>query len=362
MFADVPYDVPGSQPSNGRIYKHRDLAQRMLGRTLLPGECVIRKDGNFYNYSYDNLMVFKTVGCVRRWNSPMREEFLFRHNDGVYDYDWDNIPQKKYYEGGQKQAKRLEEVRTYLRDNPSVSLKELAEHFDILPESMRRYVKVHSLMLAPGKVVSNKLLTMPRKQLIRELANTSTAELMATYNIKDVNTLLRYLGRRGLSLKGKHHKFKHLNKEDILNAITQYKIKTKVCQHLKVFEENLDVELAKHGIETGYYVSFVHDGYIMPNEEDYAINDGSEEETLVSVFLSDLSLSDVLFLTGKTKIKDILPTTLYNQNKIERFIQMKRILNKENVFALIQNGYSIKDIADIYNFDYEIVQHLCQHV
>ena len=77
-------DVPGSMPSNGLITYHREIAQRLIHRTLLPEECVVRKDGNRENNREDNLMVFATRGGARRFYSKHGQEFLFKREDGVY--------------------------------------------------------------------------------------------------------------------------------------------------------------------------------------------------------------------------------------------------------------------------------------
>ena len=45
---------------DGYVYLHQLQAERLLGRELNNGECVHHKDGNKYNNSLDNLLVFKT--------------------------------------------------------------------------------------------------------------------------------------------------------------------------------------------------------------------------------------------------------------------------------------------------------------
>ena len=45
---------------DGYVYLHQLQAERLLGRDLFDGECVHHKDGNKYNNSLDNLLVFKT--------------------------------------------------------------------------------------------------------------------------------------------------------------------------------------------------------------------------------------------------------------------------------------------------------------
>lgn len=45
---------------DGYVYLHQLQAERLLGRALRKSECVHHKDGNKYNNSLDNLLVFKT--------------------------------------------------------------------------------------------------------------------------------------------------------------------------------------------------------------------------------------------------------------------------------------------------------------
>ena len=45
---------------DGYVYLHQLQAERLLGRDLFDGECVHHKDGDKYNNSLDNLLVFKT--------------------------------------------------------------------------------------------------------------------------------------------------------------------------------------------------------------------------------------------------------------------------------------------------------------
>lgn len=52
--------------SNGALYAHRCIAQKILGRPL-QNEAVCFKDGNFNNLSPDNIMIFKTLSDLNRY-------------------------------------------------------------------------------------------------------------------------------------------------------------------------------------------------------------------------------------------------------------------------------------------------------
>jgi hypothetical protein len=73
-------DHPASRPS-GWIYSHRLVASEIIGRPLLPEECVHHVDENKTNNSHSNLWVFATVADHARFHS---NGIATQRTDGVY--------------------------------------------------------------------------------------------------------------------------------------------------------------------------------------------------------------------------------------------------------------------------------------
>ena len=70
--------------NNGAIYAHRYIAQQILGRPL-QDEAVCFKDGNFENLSPDNIMIFKTLSDLNRYQKT-----------GIYETEGDVLTAPLY--------------------------------------------------------------------------------------------------------------------------------------------------------------------------------------------------------------------------------------------------------------------------
>lgn len=54
------------------VHEHRAVAERMLGRELLPGEVVHHNDGDKRNNAPENLTVFPSQSCHAKWHAMVR--------------------------------------------------------------------------------------------------------------------------------------------------------------------------------------------------------------------------------------------------------------------------------------------------
>lgn len=69
----------------GAVYTHMLVAERKLGRSLLPEEVVHHRDLNKLNNDPDNLMIFATNGDHMRFhNCGLNEDMLSLNSDDVY--------------------------------------------------------------------------------------------------------------------------------------------------------------------------------------------------------------------------------------------------------------------------------------
>ena len=249
-------DLPGSMPSTGLIQCHREMAQRMLKRTLLPNECVVRKDGDRNNNNIDNLMVFATKGGARRYYSKYKQEFLFRREDGVYDYDWEAIKQQKnkasenHKDKIKKIKERNEKINIFIENNPNCTLSEIANTFFNGKEATARsHLNTHNIKL-------NSINYNNSNKGVEKLRSMTRNELMSYLNIHRVSghqlakavgaeyySVTKTLSDRGLSTVGKHKKFKHLTRQAIIDAMASHPSKQQLARILGVFEENLEVEM-----------------------------------------------------------------------------------------------------------------------
>jgi len=397
-------DLPGSMPSTGLIQYHREMAQRMLKRTLKPDECVVRKDGDRSNDRMENLMVFASKGGARRYYSKHSQEFLFRREDGVYDYDWEAINQQKqktsenYKNKMNKLKERNEKINVFIKDNPNCTLEDIANNFfNGKIATARNHLYTHDIKLTNINYSNSnkgveKIRSMTREELIlylstHHVSGKELAEKLGTNYYSIANAL----SERGISTIGKHKKFKHLTRQAIIDAMASKPSKQKLARMLGVFEENLEVELWKLGIKHGYKMVFVKGHYEMPKEEDYESNEIEQQKsemtiaeheqpiedvvsevqdinkenkfTLDDAYSIGLTFNDIKFLTQKST-KDLIDSKNIDisMDNINTFIEMRKILTRENIIALYKAGHSTNDIAAIYGYNGMYVRHIADTI
>lgn len=277
-YAEVPFDIAGSQPSSGRILKHRYTAQQMLRRPLKPGEVVVVKDGNFENITFKNIMIFASRKCSRRWNSQYKEEFLFQHDDGVYDYDWkkiDEIKSKKLEDSSKKREDKiiiLEKIKDYISSHKYPTIKEasqeIEENYTVIYNLIRKYNLESKFVIRESISSSKEILKMPRKELIELALKYKTNKNLAEYFNVSIGVMASVLFRRGIS-RTKPSKFKYLNKKDLQDAAESgMKIK-EICQLFDTFEENVTVNLRLYNIDFASSSFAFKEEYEMPEDSDF---------------------------------------------------------------------------------------------
>lgn len=69
--------------SNGCVNEHLLVAEKLLGRDLLPSEVVHHKDENKWNNSEDNLMVFASQSDHSRFHSGVYDD-LYQSDNGSW--------------------------------------------------------------------------------------------------------------------------------------------------------------------------------------------------------------------------------------------------------------------------------------
>ena len=419
-YADAPYNLPGCEESSGKIMKHRLVAQQILKRTLKNKERVIHKDGDLSNCNVDNIIVIANQAGVRRWYSKNQQEFLFRHDDGVYDYDWKKIKelQKKAEENKTTRKgysdEKIEEIRRFVLENPEIKPKEIAEHFNISKNNIYKFLKYHGIKEGRGK---NNLLFMSRKKLIDMFKHYSKVEDFAnSLNVKK-DCLSSLLKRRGIGRTIKA--FKWLDENELRDAISyKYSLK-ELCELFDTFEENIMLNLKRYNIKTRFS-SFALSEYYEDQEEIYNIHtENNEQEEADNICLDDvcigydeetkegtdyasienneqdikedtqqvqsiekvsynahefcekynIHLHDLSFLTGKSLFEIAMYGISIEQDKIhdieqtiDKIHDARKILTPYNVIVLFKNNNSTVIIAKIYNIPVNIVNHVIEHL
>lgn len=385
VFAEnVPYNYPGCQESSGRIMKHRLLAQQIIGRVLTPQECVVRMDGDKNNYDIGNIMVFANQAGARRWSSSANQEFLYRHEDGVYDYDWEKIDAikatKKQHASDLRKKKHdlIEQIRIWVANNPHARQVDVAKHFDLNKNSVSSFLRHYDIHTAK---CDNMLLTYPRNEiidLVREYKSLNELADFCQMKPANVGSALR---RRGISIQNGIQKFKHLDKNKLEQYVNTPGISiVEIARELDTFEENVNVEMKRLGIDTKATAFAFSEGYVMPTEDEYddtskvknvqqiePIQDEKEDVAEHSYCTLDdmrdalnIKMCDMPLVFHKS-MEDIMKSKAFDKPDYDMACDItfaRNILTTENVQRLFRVGHTIDDIAKIYDFDKNIVSHI----
>ena len=397
-FAYVPYYIPGSQESTGKILKHRLVAQQMLRRPLTKNECVIRKDGDRTNNEESNIMVFASKASARRWYSDAKNEFLFKREDGVYDYDWKKIKAMKVTTTRQEQHRKADEIRAWVKEHFDIATSDvIAKTFNLNPKTIHSYLNSHEIKyLKHSATTDNALLTWPRNDVIELVESYDNNDDLYSFLHMSSARIITSLSRRGISLREGHKKFKHISKELLEEAVAK-KVKIRdMCKVFDTFEENILSELKKNDITLPRLSAFAFsENYIMPSDNDYSNevvvpnytqveNDNfvQQEVKQTKAVRNDCSISikefcethnlklcDISFIFGKSLHDFVNSGSSYTEEDIDEYLRTAKsisktrtILTPDNVLAMIEAGHNNDEIAHFYNIPSHIVEHVVNHI
>lgn len=177
---------------NGCVYEHILVAEEMLGRELLPEECVHHKDKNRTNNSEDNLMVFATnrdhilyhagANAIKLENGSYICEDIYN-----IDYDYNNVTMQKYLDSN---------------TNDSITINKIKSKYNICPicNVNLKDKKAKMCLECYNKEKSKNI--PPKEELEKLIYKYPFTEIGKMFNVSD-NSVRKWCRKYGLPYRKK---------------------------------------------------------------------------------------------------------------------------------------------------------------
>ena len=177
---------------NGCVYEHILVAEKILGRKLLPEECVHHKDKNRTNNSENNLMVFATNKDHTLYHAGAK---AFKLENGAYvcediynvKYDYNNVDIQKYLENN---------------TNDTFIIKKVKTKYDICTICNKNFKTIRAKMCLECYNKNKSKDIPPKKELEKLIYKYQFTKIGNMFNVSD-NTVRKWCKKYGLPYRKK---------------------------------------------------------------------------------------------------------------------------------------------------------------